>query len=179
MLQFYKQFIEPLMMDIIIAIIFLLGGVVIGNFIKKLVQRVFSELEVNKFLKRVANIKMDFGRLIGNILAYLIYFFGLLMALNQLGITTYVLYMVGAAALIIIVVSFLLSIKDFIPNVISGFYLYRDNRFGVGDKIKVDNMEGVVSKINLVETVLTTKKKEMICIPNSTMLKSKIVIRKK
>ena len=48
-----------------------------------------------------------------------------------------------------------------------------------GDKIKVDNLVGKVKKISLIETEIETKSGDIIYIPNSTLTKKEITIKKR
>ena len=101
------------------------------------------------------------------------------MALNSLGLTTFVLNMVFAAIILMVVISFLLAIKDFVPNLIAGFSLKRKNYLKEGDKIKIKNLEGKILKINLLETKIETTKKDLIIIPNSIFSKNEIILKRK
>ena len=111
-------------------------------------------------------------------IAYFIYFVTIITALNQLGLTTTILHMISAAVLIIIVLSFALGVKDFIPNFIAGIHINRKNMINEGDRIKVKGTEGKVVKIELTETKLKTKKGDTIFIPNSVLIKEEIIKKK-
>jgi small-conductance mechanosensitive channel len=87
--------------------------------------------------------------------------------------------MLSAAFLILIILSILLAIKDFIPNIISGFLIYKKNLIQQGDKIKIEGLSGKVRKINLVETEVKTSSGDIIHIPNSTLTKKELVVKKK
>jgi small conductance mechanosensitive channel len=87
--------------------------------------------------------------------------------------------MISGAILIIIIISILLSIKDFMPNMFSGLFIHRKRFINVGDVIKVENTEGKVVHINLVETKIETNKGDIIYFPNSLLTKNKVIKLKK
>src|SRR3990167_2237062 len=67
--------------------------------------------------------------------------------------------------------------KEFVPNVVAGFMIYRKNRFKEGDYIKVKDIEGKVVHVNLVETRIKTKGKDIVYIPNSMLSREIIRIK--
>jgi len=162
----------------IAAIILFLAGIIVANILSKLTKKLLKELEVNKILKTKLNIKLPIENIISGTLKYLIYFITIILALNQLGITTKILYVIFIGIMVVIITTILLSIKDFVPNIISGFIIHKKNKINVGDKIKVKNLEGKVIEINLLETKIENKDKEVIHIPNSLITKEGIIKKK-
>ena len=167
--QFFIKFI--------IAIIILLIGFIIGRIVEKVIQRILHEIELNKNLKK-AGIKFSLEEIIGTFTKYFIYFIAVIWALTEVGLTTTVLNMISAVVLLLILISLVLAIKDFLPNAFAGFLIYQKGMFKKGDKIIVRNMEGTVEKISLIETEIKTKKGDTIYIPNSLITKKEILIRK-
>ena len=101
------------------------------------------------------------------------------MALTQIGFATIVLHMISAAVIIIIVLSIFLGIKDFIPNMLAGFYIYKKKLVQENEHIKVHDIEGKVIHVNLIETRIKTKKGDIIHIPNSIITKNEVTKIKK
>jgi small-conductance mechanosensitive channel len=99
--------------------------------------------------------------------------------LQQLGLATTVLNMIAGGVIVIIILSTLLGVKDFIPNAVAGFVLQRKEFLSVGEVIKVKGMQGKIIKISLVETKIETKDKDIIFIPNSVLTKTEVVKVKK
>ena len=165
---------------IIIAIIILLVGFIIGRIMGKLTQRFFHELEFDALVRKTTKMRISAEALLGNMLAYFIYFVTIVMALNQLGLTTTVLYLISAGMIVIIVLSVFLGIKDFIPNLMAGMILNKNKLITVGDHIKFKNIEGKVKDMSIVETTILTKSGDLIFVPNANLIKSEIIkIRKK
>lgn len=164
---------------LVVAVIIVLIGLIAGKLLGKFIHKLLHEIELNKFFKRAAGIKVSIEEIISTFVTYFVYFIFIVMALNQLGLTTVVLHMISGAILIIIIISILLSIKDFMPNMFAGFFIHRKRFIKEGDIIRVDNTEGKVVHINLVETKIETKQGDIIFIPNSLLTKKTVVKVKK
>jgi small conductance mechanosensitive channel len=104
--------------------------------------------------------------LVRNIYRYTIGVFGLVMALDQLGIN------VGAALAGIgvagIAVGF--AAQDSLANVISGFLIFWDQPFTVGTWIRVEGQFGRVADITLRTTRIQTKRNTWVIIPNKNII---------
>ena len=163
---------------LIIAVVILLVGFIIGKVVGRLVQKVLHELELDTILKKMG-LKITLESASGMIVSVLIYFIAIVMALNQLGLTTVILYIIIGGAILLILVSTILAVKDFIPNLIAGFFVHKKGYFQEGNKIKVKGLEGKIKKISLIETEIETNKKDIIFIPNSLLVKTAVLVRKK
>ena len=175
---YLNNLFSGLLTNLIVAIIVLLAGFVIGRVIGRIVQKVLHEVELDKMLYK-SGFKMPLEHTLGMVTSYIIYFIAVVMALNQLGLTSVVLYIIVGGAVLLIIIATLLGIKDFIPNMIAGFFIYKKGLFREGQKIIIKNVEGKVTKINLFETELETKKGDKIYIPNSMLVKSTLVVKMK
>ena len=175
--EYGDKFFAQLFTKTIVAVVILLIGFIIGRIIGKVVYKFLHEVELNNVLKK-AGLKISLETSVSNLAKYFIYFISVIWALNEIGLTTTILNMISAAALILIIVSILLGIKDFIPNLIAGFVIHHKSLIKIGDKIKIDHLEGKIVDINLVETQIKTKKGDIIHIPNSTITKKELIIKK-
>ena len=72
----------------------------------------------------------------------------------------------------------ILAFKDFIPNITAGFYMHAKKLINEKDNIKFNGIEGKVLHVGLVETRILVKKKEVVYIPNSLLLKKEITVKK-
>lgn len=165
--SFYSKFI--------LAVITLFIGIIIGRFVGKLLKRVLSEVELDNLIKKTTKIKFSLEDGISGFAAYFIYFITIIMALNQLGITTRLLEIISVAILIIIVLSVLLGIREFIPNVMSGIFIHQKRFIRVGDKVRIGEVEGKITKVSLTETWIRTKNGDLIYMPNSLLTKKEVV----
>ncbi len=168
---FSKMFIQ-----LVVAALILLVGFIIGKLLGKLVHRLLHEAEVDNILKK-AGVKVSLEVVLGTFTSYFIYFVTIIMALNQIGLTTSILQIISAGVIILLILFTILALKDFIPNMIAGLVIYQKETVKVGDKIKVNNLEGTVKKISLIETDIITTKKDIIHIPNSNLIKSELIIK--
>jgi small-conductance mechanosensitive channel len=168
------ELISGLFTRMVVAVIILLIGFVVGKLLGKIVKNLLHSIEFNKIIKKATGINISLEQGISFFVSYFIYFLFIVMALNQFGLTTVVLHMISGAILIIIIISIFLSIKDFMPNMFSGVFIHKKKFINVGDVIRVDNTEGKVVYINLVETKIETKRGDIIYIPNSLLTKSKV-----
>jgi len=160
---------------LVVAVIIILIGLIAGKLLGKFIHKALHEIELNKILRKAAGVKVSIEEIISTFVTYFIYFIFIVMALNQLGLTTVVLHMISGAILIIIIISILFSIKDFMPNMFAGFFIHQKRFIKEGDTINVDNTEGKVIHINLVETKIETKKGDIIYIPNSLLIKKAVI----
>ncbi len=160
---------------LVAAIAILLLGLVFGRFLSKLTQKILSEIELDRVL-RESNIKIPLEQILSNLIKYIIYVGALIMALNQAGLTTPIFNIILTIIFILIIASVILSVKDFIPNLIAGIRVSRKYNIKEGNKIKVLNIEGTIIETDLVETKIRTKNNDIIFIPNSVLTKE--ILRK-
>ena len=67
------------------------------------------------------------------------------------------------------------ALKDIIENWVSGLLIFTGKTYKIGDVIQVGNLKGVVTGISLRTTVLKTYDRNEIIMPNSLLLKEKII----
>lgn len=148
-------------------------GLVAGRLIGKIVGRFVHKLNIQLALAR-AGIKTKIDVLVEYGVRYVIYLISLIIALNHLGITVVLLNILFIGFIAIVVIAVALSLKDFVPNIISGIYLLSNKDLQPGSKIRLNGTSGIIKEMNLVETKILTSAKNMIIIPNSLLTKSKI-----
>lgn len=174
--EFFKNIFSGIMTDIVIALVVLLIGIIIGRILGRLVQGILEEIEVNAMLEK-AGFKISFGEIIGSLVSYFIYFITVIMALNQLGIAKNVLNIIAGCIILIIIISLILTFKDYISNIIAGIFIHQKRFIKPGDKIKFKDIEGRIININLIESQVETKEKDMVYIPNSLLTKKKSIVK--
>ena len=67
------------------------------------------------------------------------------------------------------------ALKDIIENWVSGLLIISGKTYRIGDVIRVENLTGVVSDISLRTTKLKTYDRNVIIIPNSSILKQNVI----
>ncbi|MGM5485546.1 MAG: mechanosensitive ion channel domain-containing protein, partial [Nanobdellota archaeon] len=153
-------------------------GLIFGKIIGKLIQKLLKDLKLDSTIRKGVGVNLPIEHTISTFITYFIYFIAIIMALNQLGLTTDVLNIISAAVMAIIILSIFLGIKDFIPNVMSGIVIHNKDFLHDGDRIKVDTIEGKITHINLIETKIETDSGDVINVPNSMLTKNKVIKKK-
>ena len=167
-----ERFFQPLLTNIVAALIVLLVGFILGRLAGKLIYKVLHELELNNLLKKALGVKVALEEVISGFINYFIYFIAVIMALDQLGLKTQILNILSAAVILLVVLSFFLSIKDFIPNVIAGIFLHQRGSLKEGHYVKFRDVQGRIIHINLVETKIETDDNDILFVPNSLLTKN-------
>lgn len=67
-----------------------------------------------------------------------------------------------------------LGLQDTLANLFGSLFIMLDHPFRVGDRIVVDNVDGVVEQLGLRSTRIRTLSKTLVCIPNKTIANSTI-----
>lgn len=170
---------NPFVLNVVTAILILLIGFIIGKIIGKIILKVLKEIEFDKNMKKTTGYGVSYSLIVSRFVSYFIYFIAVIMALDSLGLTPFVLKAVAIVILLIVGISILLAIKDSIPNFIAGISVRRKKLCEVGDRIKVGNIEGKVVEVNLLDTRLKTSNKDLIVVPNSYFMKNYVVKKNK
>lgn len=170
--------LSPLIIKLVIPIVVLIIGVVIGKLVKRALSRIMKSTGLNSALKSF-NMNFNLENFIVLSVTYLIYFFSVLVALEILGIGTYFLRVVTWAVILFVLISLFLSLKDVIPSAVAGLIILVNRLFKEGDLIAVNEMEGKIKKMNLLEVSLETASGDILIVPNSFFMKNIVVKKKK
>jgi small-conductance mechanosensitive channel len=164
--------------NIILAVIILLIGLILGRIAGKLVTKLLGAVEIDLFAKK-AGIKLKFEYFLGNLVSYIIYLIAVLMALDQIGIRTFVLQILAVAALILLLLSVVLSLRDFLPNFFAGAFAVKGKIIDKGDRIRIHDIEGKVESLGMSSLRVKTKKGDRLFIPYSHLVKSDFAVKRK
>jgi len=159
---------------LVAAIAILLIGVLFARFLSRLMYKILNEIKLNVILKDEFGIKLPLEEFFSRTVEYIIYFVTIIMALNQLGLTTTILYILLVVILIIIIILIVLAFKDFMPNLTAGFYINKTKNIKKGDNIEIDTVKGKILDIDLIETKIKTKEGDIVLVPNSFLLKGEL-----
>jgi small-conductance mechanosensitive channel len=165
-----------ILMHIIIAIVIGVVGVFLGRAFGRVARGLVERLDLTKNLDE-AGVKFEPEVFAETIVRYVVYIAAFIAALNYLGITPILLNVIFIGLIIVIILAAFLGLKDFVPNIISGFYVISVNKIRKGDNIQVSDVSGIVSEISLTETTLIHRGNKII-IPNNTIMKEQIIIQK-
>ena len=168
--------VTPILSKIVVAVLILLMGLILGKLLGNLIRRALNEIQLDKHLRTTTGFKFSLERIISSFVTYFIYFIAVVMSLNSLGLTTAILNMISAAIIVIIVVSFIMAVKDFFPNFMAGMRIKNKKMFNEGDLIQIKEVRGSIVSVGFLETHLLTSDKEEVIIPNSIFNKRQVTI---
>ena len=171
--------VTPILSKIVVAVLILLMGLILGKLLGNLIRRALNEIQLDKHLRTTAGLRLSLEKIISSFVSYFIYFIAIVMSLNSLGLTTAILNMISAAIIIIIVVSFILAVKDFFPNFMAGILIKNKKMFNQGDTVQIKEVRGRIISIGFLETRLLTPSKEEVIIPNSIFNKRQVIIKRR
>ncbi|MEP7131884.1 MAG: mechanosensitive ion channel domain-containing protein [Acidobacteriota bacterium] len=103
---------------------------------------------------------------VGRVLAYLIWFAGVMLAVNALGINASSLAAFGAA----LGVGLGFGLQDIVKNFFAGIIVLLERPIMVGDRIEIDKMNGDVAEIRTRSTVIRTNDDVFLIVPNSKFM---------
>jgi len=163
--------------DIVAGIIILLVGFGLGILAKKIVYRILKEIHLNRIMSNVG-ITYNLEKGVSVIISYIIYLFTIVFFLDHLGITSIAIYLIAGAILALLVLTFIVGLKDVIPNFVAWILLQRKGKVVVGRNVDVKEIHGRVERIGYLETEIKTERGDILYVPNSLFLKTKFWVRK-
>ncbi len=134
----------------------LIVATIVSLILKKSIDVVFSRITM---VGRTRSLRS----LLKNILDIILFLTVILIILSHWDIN--IIPLLTGAGLIGLAISF--GAQTLVKDILSGFFIILENQFGVGDRIKIGDHEGVVEEITLRLTVLRDKNKNLVYIPNS------------
>lgn len=152
------------------AIALFMIGLYIANFVKKAIKGVFESFDLNG------------GKIISNLVFYVIAIIITITSLNQAGIDTQIitnnLTIILGAFLAAVALAFGLGTKDIIGDLLRTFYTRKN--FEIGQKIHFKNISGIVESIdNLTMSIKTVKGRILVPIREVTETQIEIEIDEK
>lgn len=106
-----------------------------------------------------------------SIVRYSVVFVAVLMALSQLGVSTLALYVLLTAYLFGAVAVTLVALRLVLPSAVSGLYVISTHQYGVGDRVRIGEVEGVVQEVDLLTTRIDDGDREHV-VPNSSLFEN-------
>lgn len=176
-LQRFMQVFTPSLNQIVLFFLILFIGFLVGKISGRLLRKLLADLSADRYIKRVTGGKFSLERGLSGLVASLIYFASIILALNAVGLTTTVLEIILGILVLAIVISALVALKNIIPNLAEGIALR--GKLTEGSYIRMDDAQGMIKEVNLLETLLETDKGDVIVIPNAFFAKKSIRIMRK
>ncbi|MFU2088814.1 mechanosensitive ion channel family protein [Avibacterium avium] len=151
----WKDWLIGFIPNIVSAIILLTLFYFLAKILSKAALRIYSRL----FPK---NLRAAKGISIG--VKILIWFFGIILALEVLHLAYFLTHLLAGAGIVGIIAGF--AFKDIASNAFSGLLIKSEQPFEIGDWVNINNSIGKVVNIGLVTVELETIEGETALIPN-------------
>ncbi len=164
---------------LVIAIAIFLLGLIVGRIVGKLLGKFLKEFKVDSLVKKHSNIKFSVEKFVIGFVSLLFYILFFIIALNYLGITSFILNILSFIIVVVIFLAIIFSIKDSLPNIFA--YRTITKHLSVGNRIEFPNVKGKIIDITLLETIVETSSDDLIYIPNRLFLREIFIkkVRKK
>ena len=169
--QNLKELLEPFFSKIVVGVIVLLMGFIIGKFTKRLVQKILSEIGVNENIRKVIKKRVRVEEFLSSLTGIFIYFITVVMVLEILGLSEVIVHILTIGVLVLMVALTILTMRDFIPNVLASQALNKKEHLEIGTPIEIDNIKGTIKEMNLNDIQIETSKGDIVHIPNSLFIK--------
>jgi small-conductance mechanosensitive channel len=152
------------------AVIVFLGPSIVVSFVRLVV--IYWYIKKHRFKP---NIKDNFILGINRIVSILNTVFGIVGLMILLGIEP----IKFLTSITIVAAAIAVTFKDYITNMINGLIIMFSDRLSLGDHIKVNDTEGKILDITLINMILQNEDNDMVIIPNSVVFSSVIINQSK
>lgn len=156
-ITWFLEFLPKLIGAIIILIIGLSLAKLVANLVKKAMIKAKLDESIISFLNSLISIVLKV--IVG------------ITVLSQLGVNMTTIIATLSAATVAIG----LALKDSLSNVASGALIIINKPFKIGDFLNIEDLEGTVTKIEIMYTTIITNDNKQISIPNSKLTTSTII----
>ncbi|MFC7007509.1 mechanosensitive ion channel family protein [Halalkalicoccus salilacus] len=152
---FWQQ-VARLLPRVFIAVFAVIVGIIAGDK---------AEVLVNE---RLRSVKVPEVALIGTIVKYSIIYVATLVALGELGVSTSALLILLSVYAFGLVFLGGIAGRDILASGAAGLYLFLNQPYGIGDRVKIGERDGVVQEVELFITRIEDDGTEYI-VPNRTV----------
>ncbi|MFF2889203.1 mechanosensitive ion channel family protein [Paenibacillus sp. NPDC057967] len=143
-----------------IALIIIISKLIIW-LVHKSLDRIVLE-RANKHSTSQARRMTTVGKLVKNVVTYIMYFIGMLLMLSEVGINLGPL--LAGAGVVGIAIGF--GAQSLVKDILTGFFIILEDQFAVGDVIQTGTFKGTVEVIGLRTTKILSWTGEVHMIPN-------------
>ncbi|MBF0619721.1 MAG: mechanosensitive ion channel [Candidatus Omnitrophica bacterium] len=161
----YTQYFLPFAWKLLAALLIFLVGQWVARFSASIVEQIMKKAKMNPAL-------VSFGR---HMTYFVLWIFVAIAALNKLGVeTTSFVALVGAAGLAVG-----LALQGALSNFAAGVMILIFQPFGIGDTIEAGGALGIVTEIQMFNTIFMADDGKVVIVPNSKVTADKIIVHKK
>ncbi|MBI4158697.1 mechanosensitive ion channel [Candidatus Woesearchaeota archaeon] len=163
--------LQSILINGIVAVLIIFLGLIFGRFLGNLTKRVLKELEVNRLLKKHIFLELKAENVLGEVVKYASYITAVVIALNKIGVTGIVLYIILSLGVVITVGIVLFDVRDFSHNLIVGLFSKKRKNLKKDQEINISNVKGNIISVGITEIRVKTKNDDIIIIPSSLIIK--------
>jgi len=124
----------------------------------------------SRLLRSATGSELSLRKAISNATRALLMFVGVLLALSAVGIDLTALSVLGGA----LGVGIGLGLQKLAANYVSGFVILAERSMRIGDSVRVDGFEGVITQINARYTVVRSSAGRESIVPNEQLVTSRV-----
>jgi small-conductance mechanosensitive channel len=124
----------------------------------------------SRLLRTATGGELSLRKAVSNATRALLLFVGLLVALSAVGINLSALSVLGGA----IGVGIGFGLQKLAANYVSGFVILAERSMRIGDNVRVDGFEGVITQINARYTVIRSLAGRESIVPNEMLITSRV-----
>lgn len=163
--QFYLP-ITNLFLRVVSAIAIFIIALIIGKFAGLIAASLLYELKIDEILETIG-IKFFFSKTAGMIVSLAIYVAGFIFALNALGITKIVIFVLAAFFLVLLVIGLFLGIADTTRNFFIGLALRK--KYLSKRSVNLETVKGSIIEVGYTRIKVRTKEKDILVVPFSAL----------
>ncbi len=167
--QYLLELLRPIVSKTLVALVVVLIGFIAGKLLGKTLQWFLRTMDINGRWREVTGTNFRVEQFLSGALSIGIYFITVVMALNVLGLSGLIAEVMSFGIICIILISMILATKDFVPNYINSFRIYK--RIKPHDHIVVENVKGKVEELTWTDVKIVAENGDIFYIPNSVFLK--------
>lgn len=123
-----------------------------------------------RLLRHATGGELSLRKAVSNATRALLMFVGVILALSSVGIDLTALSVLGGA----IGVGIGFGLQKLAANYVSGFVILAERSMRIGDHVKVDNFEGVITEINARYSVVRSSTGRESIVPNEMLITSRV-----
>jgi small-conductance mechanosensitive channel len=147
----------------------LLEGVLTAGAVLIFTLWISSGIE-SRILRSATGGELSLRKAVSNGARALLLFVGFIVALSAVGIDLTALSVLGGA----VGVGIGLGLQKLASNYVSGFVILAERSMRIGDNVKVDNFEGMITQINTRYTVIKSSTGRESIVPNELLITSRV-----
>jgi hypothetical protein len=147
---------------ILLAAVTILIFLIAGRFVQMVIARLLQELNLDYLLEKIG-VEFSGSKVIGTVAAFVLYLWGILIALKQLGLERIAFFIAAAAGAILILLSLVLGVTDIIKNFTIGLYLRK--KYLGKKELRIGNMKCRIIYAGRTKIKVMTGRKEALVIP--------------